>query len=138
MMQYPSTDSYANGMVGNFLSALLHGGKSLGYRSFTFNDAAAKAFSDIADPDGGGPLAAGIPSGAVYAICVIEADATQADQARVARFRCDNTAPTAAEGMPLGDNGSFEVKGDNLNTFKIIGITAGKTHTVRVEFYGAG
>ncbi len=125
--------------TNDYLDAILWGGQCVGYRKLTVTDAAAVGFADIADPDAGGPLAAGLPPGAQYAICVLEADNADVDKARVGRFRCDATAPTAAEGMPVGDNGSFEIKGtDNLNNFKIIGINAGKTHTLRIEFYGKG
>jgi hypothetical protein len=128
MMQFPNPAAN-NSTTEDFLSALLYGGKCLGYKSLSFDETVAVLLSAVAG---------GIPAGALYAIIAIEADATEAGNARVARFRTDNTAPTAAEGMPVGDNGTFEVKGENLATLSIIGITAAKTHSLKVEFYGQG
>lgn len=128
MMQFPDPTSNRS-TTEDMLSALLYGGKCLGYASLAFDETVAVLLSAVAG---------GIPAGAKYAIIAIEADATEAGNARVARFRTDNVAPTAAAGMPVGDNGTFEVKGDNLATLRIIGITAAKTHSLKVEFYGAG
>lgn len=122
-MVYPSSNNGNRSTSEDLLSAILHGGKCLGYQNLGFDDTPAVALT--------------VPAGAQYAIAVLEADATEAGLARVARFRT-NGVPTAAEGMPLGDNGSVEIKGDNLATFQIIGITVGKTHSLKIEYYGAG
>lgn len=125
-MVYPSPNNGNRSTTEDILSAILHGGKCLGYEALAFDDAPAVALT--------------VPPGAQYAIAVLEADATEAGLPRVARFRTNASAdPTAVIGMPLGDNGSVEIKGaDNLVTFKIIGITAGKSHSLKIEYYGAG
>lgn len=129
IQQYPESDSTSGGLNGSvvgYLSAILYGGKCLLLNEAPFDDTA-----EIQLPS--------IPDGAKAALVIIEADATEADAARVARFRQDGANPTAAIGMPVGDNGSFEIKGSaNLAAFRIIGITAGKTHKLTVEYYGAG
>jgi hypothetical protein len=133
----PGADSGST--TNDILDGILWGGVCIGYRKLAVTDAAPVGFADIADPDAGGPLVAGIPAGSKYAMCVLEADALEADSARVVRYRTDASNPTAAEGMPVGDNGSFEVKGtDNLANFKIIGMVAGHSHILRIEFYGEG
>ncbi|MFZ1807617.1 MAG: hypothetical protein WAU36_10365 [Cyclobacteriaceae bacterium] len=109
-----------------YFSALLHGGKCLLYESATFDD----------DPAIGLP---NLPDAAQYALIYIEADATEAGNARVARFTEDGTTPEATVGMPAGDDFIYEVSGrSNLENFEIIGITAAKTHTLRVQYYGEG
>lgn len=126
---YP-VNSESNSLATDTLLAMLHGGKCLGYADMNFDDAPAVGFAD---------LVGGIPSGARSAIVFIEADATEADLPRVAMFREDGVDPTAAAGMPVGDNGTFEIRGEgNMEAFKIIGITAAKVHTMRVQFYGEG
>lgn len=133
-----SNQPYAS-LTNDLLAGMLWGGKCIGYRQLNVTDVAAVGFDNIPDPDAGGPLTAGIPAGAKYAICVLEAGVADVDKARVARFRTDAINPTAAVGMPVGDNGSFEIKGsDNLAAFRIIGINAGVTHVLRIEFYGEG
>lgn len=129
IQKYPEFDSTSGGLDGSmldFLSAILYGGKCVGLETVNFDDDPAIALPSI-------------PPTAKAALVIIEADATEADAARVARFRQDGTNPTAVMGMPVGDNGSFEIKGSaNLAAFRIIGITAGKTHKLTVEYYGAG
>jgi len=122
-MNFPDPSSTSNGNLGAYLSAILYTGKCLGYEDLAFDDAPEVAL-------------AAVPAGARLAVCVVEADASQAGLARVARYREDGNAPTAAEGMPVGDNGFFELTGDNIAAFKIIGITAGKAHTLKVQYYG--
>jgi hypothetical protein len=130
---YPEKTTSMDGgsITVDILFAILYGGKCLGYRKISFNDAAVKAFADA--------VVGGVPAGSRYAVCVLEADATEANLPRVARMREDGIAPTAAEGLPIGDNGSFEIKGsDNIANFKIIGVTAAKNHILRIHFYGEG
>jgi hypothetical protein len=124
MATFPA-DSPSSSLTNDILLAILHGGVCVGYQNLAFDDAPVVVLT--------------VPAGAQYAICVLEADATEVDFPRVARFREDGVAPTAAEGMPVGDNGSFEIRGAaNLAAFQIIGITAGKNHTLKVQYYGAG
>ena len=133
VQKFPEFDSASGGLNGStndFLSAILYGGKCLADDFVNVTAAAIITFAD---------LPGGIPVGAKAALVVIEADATEANAARVARFTQDGVVnPAAAVGMPVGDNGSFEIRGsDNLANFKIIGITAAKTHVMRVQFFGA-
>lgn len=109
-----------------YLNALLYGGKCLGYFEITFGSGAAIPLPTI-------------PDGAQTAIIYIEAGVADVDKGRVARYREDNAAPTAAAGMPIGDDGVMEITGRaNLDGFKIIGINGGVTHTLRVQYYGQG
>ncbi len=139
LQKYPEQDSDSGGLNGSmidYLSAILYGGKCLQYSELTVDDA---AIVDLTDAVAVGVGANGLPAAAKACLIVVEAGATEADAARVVRFRQDGGDPSATEGMPVGDNGSFEIKGgSNLANFKVIGITAGKTHTLRIEFYGAG
>lgn len=112
--------------VLKYYHALLHGGKCIGYEETTFDDAPAVALPNL-------------PDGAHHAMIYIEASGDEVGNARVARFREDGTSPTASAGMPLGDDSIYEVTGRaNLENFEIIGITADKTHTMRVHYYGQG
>ncbi len=126
MNLFPDVGEGSNGQLGNLLSAILYGGKCLSYEKLTVDDA------PVVD------LTAIIPAGARSAVITIEAAAAEADEPRVVRFTEDGSDPTDTDGMPLGDNGTVEVKGsDNLANFKIIGITAALTHTLHIQFYGA-
>jgi hypothetical protein len=56
---------------------------------------------------------------------------------KIIRYREDQVDPTASVGMPLGDLSIYEVGGEaNLSNIKFIGIEAGKTHKLRVSYYG--
>lgn len=132
--QYPELDSSSGGLNGSmidYLSAILYGGKCLADDAVNVTAAAIISLAD---------LPGGIPENAKAALIVIEADATEASAPRVVRFTQDgSTDPTALIGMAVGDNGSFEIRGSvNLTNFKIIGITAAKTHVMRVQFFGIG
>lgn len=120
------TDDPTRAQEAAHLNAILYGGKCLGYASVTFDDTA-----EVALP--------AIPAGADIAIAYLEAGVADVGKARVARYREDGVAPTAAAGMPLGDDGIYEISGrGNIDDFLIIGINAGVTHTLRVQYYGQG
>jgi hypothetical protein len=124
---YPESDT-GDAMslnTNHLLHAILYGGKCLSYEQLVFDDAPAVVLPNI-------------PVNARSAIIVIEnTGGAMADENKIARFREDGTAPTADIGMPLGNNGSVEVKGSqNLAEFQIIGIDAGATHILRVQYYG--
>ncbi len=124
--KYPEQDSGSmfNGSMIDYLDAILYGGKCVGYQEFDVDDNPAVSLT--------------VPVGAKACVIVVEAGGSPANANRVARFREDGTAPTALIGMPIGDNGSVEVKGTtNMTNFKIIA-TEVLTHKVRVQYYGAG
>ena len=124
-------NSQTHSTTNDILLAILHGGKCLGYAELDFDDANPAAY--LSD------LPGGIPAAAQRAIIFIEADATEINQPRVAMFRETDVDATPSAGMPIGDNGTVEINGAvNLENFSIIGITAGKIHTMRVQFYGEG
>lgn len=109
-----------------YLNALLYGGKCLGYREVTFSNGAAIALPEI--------LAA--MAGANAVIIYLEAAAADVNKPRVARYREDGVDPTAAIGMPLGDDGILEISGRaNVEAFRIIGISA-EVQTIRIQYYG--
>jgi hypothetical protein len=104
------------------LYALLTGGECAGFETL------------LVDADNVSAL--NPPENSVYALLVMEADETSADKSRVGRFREDGEQPTALEGIPLGDLTTYEVKGKfNLLNFLIIGIEAGKVHSLRVQYF---
>lgn len=114
------------------LHALVHGGKCLGYEKISVTDAAVKTLT-----------ISGATALAKYAILVVDADQTSANLTKAINWTEDGTAPTnnagTNQGLILGDNSVLEVKGAaNLANFKMIGKEAGKTHTVRVQYYGQG
>lgn len=109
----------------HLLHAILHGGRCLGYESLAFDDAAAVQLT--------------VPPNTRAAIIVVEAQGAVANENRIARFREDGVDPTAALGMPLGNNGSVEIKGsNNLAAFRIIGIDAAVSHIAHIQYYGVG
>jgi hypothetical protein len=82
------------------------------------------------------------PLYSLFALITVEADPATADKKKVIRFTEDNLSiPTNVAGtdlgMPLGDLSIYECKGlANLPAFQMIGREAGKTHSVRVQYYG--
>lgn len=76
-----------------------------------------------------------IPTDAISADISVEADATALSKAKVIRFKENGSNPSTSSGFPFGE-GIFKVIGkNNLNNFKIIGIEAGKSHTLQVQYY---
>lgn len=123
--------------VAQLLNALLYGGKAMNHSVITITGAAAKSFED-ALKDGTG--VDGVPPGACRALCILEADNAEVGNARVCRFKQDDIAnpATNANGMPVGDNGAFEISGDdNITNFSIIGITEANTHKLKITWFGA-
>lgn len=106
------------------LLALLTGGDCLQYNNVPVNDTQVTTLSPV--------------SGTVYALIVVEADPTTMDKSKVIRFsEMQATIVSAINGLPLGDLGVYEVKGmSNLQNFKAIGIEAGKSHTLRIQYFG--
>lgn len=126
-MKIPKTP-YVNEVQGQLLYILLTGGECIGYEEIPLDGSQLKALN--------------IPEGAVYALMVCEADTSPLlpDKSRVVRYKqtdTQNNPPDFYSGMPLGDLGVVEVKGENnLAAFRAIGITPGYTHILKVEYYG--
>jgi hypothetical protein len=80
-----------------------------------------------------------IPNGATSALITVVADPSTTDLRNVVWWKEDGNVPTTGangEGMPLGHLGVYECKGViNLKNFQVIGIEAGKTHSVRISYY---
>ncbi len=76
------------------------------------------------------------PTNAFSALIGIEAASGIADSTKAVRYREDGTAPTASVGKILGDGDEYECTlQDNIRNFKVIGIDAGKTHTLNITYY---
>ncbi|MEN7549035.1 hypothetical protein AAG747_14015 [Rapidithrix thailandica] len=78
-----------------------------------------------------------LPSNAIEAVLVFEADSTASDTQKAARWWSDGSEPNAGEGMLLGDHSVMELTHrQDLEAFRIIGIEPGKTHLVSITYYG--
>ncbi len=76
-----------------------------------------------------------IPANANSALIVLEADSTSTTPERVAHLS-EKETPTAALGLPLADNTPYEIIGfENIAAFKVIGLEAGKTHKLQIEYF---
>jgi hypothetical protein len=126
-MKIPKTP-FVNEVHGQLLYVLLTGGECIGYEEIALDVSQVKSLT--------------VPDGAVYALIVCEADASPLlpDKSKVIRYKQFDTQsnpPDASLGMPLGDLGVAEVKGENnLSAFRAVGITPGFTHILKVEYYG--
>jgi len=77
-----------------------------------------------------------VPDGAVYALLLLEVDATATDKAKSARFWATGDNPTSTDGLSRGDLDAWDLEETSvLANFKIIGIESGKTHTLQVQYY---
>ncbi|HAP69921.1 MAG TPA: hypothetical protein DCR04_09395 [Flavobacteriales bacterium] len=77
-----------------------------------------------------------IPENGISATISIEADGSAAEKSRVVRFKENGSDPTASSGIALGENDLYEITGRwNLENFRVIGIEAGKSHVLRVQYY---
>lgn len=115
-----------HGLTNELLYAILAGVDCLGYENLEVSDFGMVSLTP--------------PENAVWAMLVLEADPTTADKTRAIRF-CDlfedEEFPTAFEGVPLGHLGYYRIKGKkNLQNFRAIGVEAGKTHSLKVQYYG--
>lgn len=93
--------------------------KALGYEKIEFDEKEAKTLTP--------------PENAIYAEMILESGD---DEKVSARFMENGNTPTAIEGMPLNDLAYLEVKKANLIKFKVIGIQAGITHNLKVQYFG--
>ena len=58
------------------------------------------------------------------------------EKSRVIRFKENGSDPSANSGIALGDNDLYEITGRwNLESFRVIGVEAGKSHVLRVQYY---
>lgn len=102
----------------------------------TANQDIAASPSEILSVGSGAAVSLTVPSNANSALISVEADATVADSTRVVRFLETGATPTASVGMALGNNDTYEVRtSDNLRNFKVIGIEAGKTQSLKINYY---
>jgi len=93
-----------------------------GFQILTVTDAAAVSLT--------------VPTGASMAVISTEGDSTASDTSRVVMFKENGTSPTATEGIGQGNNDVYISRGfTNLSNFKAIGIEAGKTHKLKVQYY---
>jgi hypothetical protein len=77
-----------------------------------------------------------VPEGAVSASVFFEVDASATNKLRALRYKENGTDPTANSGQAFGDGDVLELFGKtSLDNFKVIGIEAGKTHILRVQYY---
>lgn len=126
-MKIPKTP-YVNDVQAQLLYVLLTGGECIGYEEINIDDSA--------------PQGLHIPAGTIYALLVCESSNSPslADKSRVIRYKqidTLNNPPNFLNGMPLGDLGVVEIKGENnLAAFQAISITPGFTHILKVEYYG--
>ena len=93
-----------------------------GYEDLTVNDTEEKGLT--------------VPDNAVSASVFFEIDDSATNKARALRYKENGTAPTANSGQPFGDGDVLELFGkSSLDNFKIIGIEAGKSHVLRIQYY---
>lgn len=84
------------------------------------------------------PVGLTIPNGAYYCVvtCAANLNATIPERAIMFSQNGAVTPPTATTGMPIGDNGLVEFTGgDALKNVRFIGIEAGLTHQLFIEYY---
>jgi hypothetical protein len=111
------------GNIEGYLAGILLGGTVIGYEELTVTAGSAVSLTP--------------PDKAKKAILVMEADQSTTNLRKVARYKVGDVAPTSSEGIPISDEAVFEIGMlFNLNRFKVIGIQAGKTHKIQVEYQG--
>lgn len=77
-----------------------------------------------------------LPDNAIAAIITIEADSTATNKCMSLRIKENGADPGANSGIAIGDSDIIEVAGrDSLESFRAIGIEAGKTHSLRIQYY---
>ncbi len=93
-----------------------------GYEDLTVDDTEAKGLT--------------VPDNAVSASVFFEIADSATNKARALRYKENGTYPTANSGQPFGDGDVLELFGkSSLDNFKIIGIEAGKSHILRIQYY---
>ena len=98
-------------------------------------DEGSGGYEDL-EVDDSEPQALTIPENAVSASIFFEVDASAINKARALRYKENGTAPTANSGQAFGDGDVLELFGKtSLDNFKVIGIEAGKIHTLRIQYY---
>lgn len=121
-----SKEKIAGYLQAELSFGLITGLNCLGYESFTIDDSAAVALPSV-------------PTDTINVVMVVEADDTLSatEKQMVVRFREDAIDPTPTEGMPLGHLSLYTVGGvQNIDNIRMIGIQAGKTHNIRLSYYG--
>ena len=132
--QYEHWDANLIGGIGNctdrFLYTQITGGVCLKNSVVTVTDAAVVNLAILGDL----PL----PRMAMYAFIEVIPDPTQTDSnAVIAYTEALGAVPSAINGLVQSSYGVFTVGGGiNLTNFNVIGIEAGKTHELRIAYYG--
>jgi len=109
--------------IASLLSRVDRGKKCIGFEQISVTDGSVATLTKA-------------PSSAFSAFITVEESSSGAGTGKVIRFTQDGTTPTATVGVPLGDLDIYEVTNlDNIKTFKMIGIEAGKTHVINVEYF---
>jgi hypothetical protein len=112
------------GRMEGLLAGILYGGIVLGYQQIDVTATTAVSLT--------------VPDKAKKAIIIVEADPTTGNKTQVVRYQSgENANPTATVGIAIGDKGAFDIGLLwNLKRAKFIGIEAGKTHKLIVEYQG--
>lgn len=117
-----------DGTAQEFLAGILYGGQAIAFETITVTAGAPAKLLQTLDPR--------IQGKCRIALIVLEADSTTPIPTRAVRFRQDTVAPTATVGHWIGDNGAIEIKNlINLRNVQFIGINAGKTHKLQVQYF---
>lgn len=120
-----------NERIAKFLGAK----KPIGFETINITSAVAVGLNI--------PAVANPKNRVYYAICALESDPgaiAEVNAVKAVHFtEHAGGVPTAASGMPLSNGSVYEIQGyDQLVNFKIIGVTAGRTHKLQVTYYQLG
>jgi len=118
------------------LKNILLGGICRGYNYITVDNAAVKTFSTMGAAGDETP-----PEDSIIALIEVIGDTTSSSFKDIILVTEDGTDPdnstNPTKGMIYGDRSWFQVKGlTNFSNARFIGIEAGKTHQLRISFYG--
>ena len=77
-----------------------------------------------------------VPVTATSATVFFEADESADNKARAVRVKDNGTEPTSSSGFAFGEGDFLEIYGQaRMTAFRAIGLEAGKTQTLRVQYY---
>lgn len=118
-------------MFNEKIAKLLDGKKAVGYEKINVTSAGVVVLT---------PTAHSKPEDKPYfALITPVLDSTATVTTSAINFRLDGTAPDATNGLILGQGGMLMLSGfDQISNFKAIATEAGKTHTLRVQYFKLG